>query len=115
MSYRYSTNESNIVEGFTCANCGGIIPIEAAGTHNRNHCPSCLHSLHVDIRPGDRANPCRGVMQPITLWRRPGGEIALIHRCTRCGELIANRIAGDDSEAQLEKLRQQLKVYREGK
>ena len=89
---------------FPCTRCGMPIPSEAAGTHNRNHCPHCLHSLHVDIRPGDRANPCRGVMEPITLWNKPGGETALIHRCSRCGELIANRVAGDDSEDVLKKL-----------
>ena len=28
-------------------------------------------------------------------------EWALIHRCTRCGLIRANRIAGDDDEVQL--------------
>ena len=92
-------------EPFICTHCGRSVAPAAAGTRNRNHCPHCLASRHVDIRPGDRANPCRGMMEPISLWHKPDGELALIHRCTRCGELIANRIAGDDSPEQLAALR----------
>ena len=32
---------------------------------------------------------------------RRGGEWALIHRCTGCGALRTNRIAGDDHELSL--------------
>jgi len=35
-------------------------------------------------------------MCPIALWIRDGGELAVIHRCERCGTLRSNRIAGDD-------------------
>lgn len=94
--------------GFTCTHCGTTVAPAPAGTRNRNHCPRCLHSLHLDIRPGDRANPCRGVMEPVALWRKSGGELAIIHRCSRCGELVANRIAGDDSPAALRTLARQV-------
>jgi ribosome biogenesis GTPase len=37
-------------------------------------------------------------MEPITVWVKPNGEWALVHRCRECGALRANRIAGDDNE-----------------
>ena len=35
-------------------------------------------------------------MEPIGVWVKRNGEWAVIHRCTQCGELRTNRIAGDD-------------------
>lgn len=35
-------------------------------------------------------------MDPIAIWVREGGEWTIIHRCRRCGKLVANRVAGDD-------------------
>lgn len=43
-------------------------------------------------------------MQPIAIEVRPApsdGEWAIIHRCTGCNALRANRLAGDDSELAL--------------
>jgi hypothetical protein len=37
-------------------------------------------------------------MEPISVWVRPDGEWALVHRCASCGVLRSNRIAGDDNE-----------------
>ncbi len=82
-----------------CARCGTTVAAGAAGTRQRNHCPSCLHSLHVDITVGDRRSLCRGLMEPIALWVRDDGEMSLLHRCSRCGVIKANRVAGDDDEA----------------
>ncbi|MFP4385374.1 MAG: RNHCP domain-containing protein [Spirochaetia bacterium] len=89
---------------FICSACGGIVHTSAPGTGQRNHCPHCLHSMHVDIVPGDRRELCRGMMEPISLWVRTGGDTALLHRCRRCGALRSNRIAGDDNPAALRKL-----------
>ena len=86
---------------FTCAGCGRSVPLEAAGSEHRNHCPHCLHSVHVDAVPGDRAACCGGVMEPVTVWVRGRGEWALVHRCRACGHLGSNRIAGDDNPALL--------------
>ena len=92
---------------FRCANCAQPVPAGgdggrgAPGSNHRNHCPRCLHSVHVDVRPGDRAAACGAVMEPITVWVRRGGEWALIHRCTSCGTLHSNRVAGDDNELAL--------------
>ena len=70
---------------FTCKVCGWAVGPEGAGTNHRNHCPNCLSSLHVDETPGDRAADCGGVMEPVAVWVRRGGEWAIIHRCKRCG------------------------------
>jgi hypothetical protein len=51
----------------------------------------------VDEQPGDRRAACGQAMEPIAVWVKRDGEWALIHRCTSCGRLRANRIAGDDS------------------
>ena len=77
---------------------GVYITIRDCGTNNRNHCPHCLSSIHLDNIPGDRSADCGGIMEPISIYVRPDGEWALIHRCKKCGELKINRIAADDNE-----------------
>jgi DNA-directed RNA polymerase subunit RPC12/RpoP len=81
-----------------CVHCGRPFHTDAPGTAQRNHCPHCLHSLHLDMKPGDRRSGCRGVMEPVAVWVREGEEWALIHRCLKCGLFKSNRIAGDDNE-----------------
>ncbi len=88
-------------EEFRCARCGWRISATAAGTRHRNHCPQCLWSVHVDNRPGDRVAACRAAMEPIAVWVQPDGEWALVHRCSDCGAVRTNRIAGDDNPAAL--------------
>lgn len=83
--------------GFICKHCGNSVSAAQAGTQHRNHCPQCLFSLHLDNHPGDRAAQCRGMMEPIGVWVRKGGEWAVIHRCHSCGTLSSNRIAADDN------------------
>ncbi|HUW35192.1 MAG TPA: RNHCP domain-containing protein [Planctomycetota bacterium] len=85
-------------EAFVCEHCRQVVPGAALGTEHRNHCPWCLWSLHVDISPGDRRSCCRGTMEPIAVWVRRNGEWAIVHRCTQCGTVWVNRIAGDDNE-----------------
>jgi hypothetical protein len=86
---------------FECKYCGRIVDIKAPGTRHRNHCPWCLRSLHVDEKDGDRAAACGGIMEPIAVAVRRDSEWLLIHRCTACGALKGNRIAGDDNELAL--------------
>ncbi|MZD04685.1 RNHCP domain-containing protein [Streptomyces sp. SID5785] len=82
---------------FRCAGCRLDVSPDAPGTGHRNHCPTCLTSLHVDARtPGDRAAGCRGRMEALCVAVRPDGEWLLVHRCLRCGVLSTNRVAGDD-------------------
>ena len=88
-------------ESFLCIHCGlAVSPLESGG-RNRNHCPHCLSSRHMDLRPGDRRSACRGLMKAIGLWVQPKGEWSLIHRCETCATIRVNRIAGDDNETAL--------------
>lgn len=86
---------------FMCRRCRRMVSNASFGTMNRNHCPYCLHSLHVDVAIGDRLSACREVMEPIAVSVRNKGEWEIIHRCRGCGLIRINRIAGDDSEAML--------------
>ncbi len=88
-------------DSFTCIRCRREVPLSSYGTKHRNHCPACLWSRHLDIEPGDRQSPCRAPMEPIGIEVRPDGEWAIIHRCTACNTLRANRLAGDDHELAL--------------
>ncbi|WP_312370501.1 ribosome small subunit-dependent GTPase A [Lachnoclostridium sp.] len=92
---------SACTESFPCKVCGALVVPDGAGSQHRNHCPKCLSSIHVDIEPGDRASLCQGIMEPVSVWVRKGGEWAIIHRCKECGDLSSNRIAADDNPALL--------------
>lgn len=84
---RFTKNDS----GFICANCGR--KVEPLQSTSRNHCPFCLCSLHVDIFPGDRANPCGGLMVPVKAEPDPKKGYIITHKCTKCGALSRNRAA----------------------
>ena len=85
-------------QSFTCVHCGRPVGPLPSGGHNRNHCPYCLYSRHVDAeRSGDRASTCQGPMAPIGAFQRPNGEHVLVHRCERCGFERFNRIQADDN------------------
>lgn len=88
-------------QGFECRHCGRQVAADAPGTHHRNHCPYCLRSLHVDAQAVDRASSCGGIMEPVAISVKRGGEWVIIHRCRDCGTLRENRIAGDDNELAL--------------
>ena len=88
-------------DSFTCKHCGRLVVSAGAGSGHRNHCPNCLTSLHLDVEPGDRSADCGGLMEPIGVWVRKGGEWAIIHRCRRCGALGSNRTAADDNPIKL--------------
>ncbi len=91
---------------FKCRNCGFFVTQnrELSGVNNRNHCPRCLWSRHMDITPGDRRSDCLSRMEPVGLTvkhvtKKYGcsvGELMVIHVCTGCGKLSINRIAADD-------------------
>lgn len=89
---------------FTCENCGKEVSYMAYGTKNRNHCPFCLYSLHVDNEIGDRKSNCGGLMKPVGKMYKPDGEEVLVHECVNCGLVRKNRVAGDDSFELVEKL-----------
>ncbi|OGO35161.1 MAG: hypothetical protein A2W35_13520 [Chloroflexi bacterium RBG_16_57_11] len=93
--------------GFRCIHCQRHVSTarSQSGVWNRNHCPYCLHSRHLDWqRAGDRLAACKGGMHPVSLTfkqvnKRYGaaiGELMIVHHCTDCGKLSINRIAADD-------------------
>lgn len=90
--------------GFECSNCHKFVQFKSQGTHNRNHCPYCLCSLHVDEVIGDRSNTCLGIMFPIGKIYKPDGEEMIIHQCKKCGFKRKNRVAGDDDWDLVDKL-----------
>lgn len=95
-------------DDFRCLHCHAHVSVDhrLSGVQNRNHCPYCLWSRHVDLhKAGDRQAECQGSMEPVGLTlkstrkRYPSpmsGELMLIHRCTACGKISINRVAADD-------------------
>lgn len=93
---------------FKCAHCHVLVSAAhlISGVNNRNHCPYCLWSSHLDLyAAGDRLSACKAPMKPIGLTMKMGrnkyqrdsrGELMLVHQCTDCGTLSINRIAADD-------------------
>ena len=84
---RFTKNDA----GFVCENCGfEVMPLVKT---SRNHCPRCLCSVHIDINPGDRANTCLGILEPISALPDAKKGYIIIHRCKKCGELRRNKAA----------------------
>ena len=89
---RVRTNPIARDEHFTCLHCAAEIP--AHGRTARDHCPHCLRSRHVDVVPGDRAQNCRGILDPVGVEQR--GDRTMIHyRCRSCGEATVNQALTD--------------------
>jgi DNA-directed RNA polymerase subunit RPC12/RpoP len=80
-------------EDFACLHCG----TQVRGNGYTNHCPRCLWSRHVDIRPGDRASECGGEMEPIGALYE-GGRTIVLQRCLTCGHTWRNKTARNDSQ-----------------
>lgn len=110
--------------GFVCASkdCREWVCInDDMGTKNRNHCPCCLTSKHMDgDTPGDRDSDCHAPMRAIGLtFKLEGaqetnfsvsgetrnidrtGELMIIHECSGCGLHRINRVAADDNTDEL--------------
>jgi len=82
------------IEDFVCENCGEKIK----GNGYTNHCPFCLWSKHVDINPGDRQSPCRGLMEPIGIEIKSGDK-TIYYQCQKCGfKHRVKAVAGDNFE-----------------
>jgi len=93
---------------FRCAHCHNLVSAAhfLSGVNNRNHCPYCLWSFHLDLfAAGDRLSACKGQMKPIGLTMKKsrnkyrldvGGELMLVHECVECRSFSINRIAADD-------------------
>jgi hypothetical protein len=94
-------------DGFLCKHCNVYVSSASflSGVENRNHCPYCLWSRHLDLyAAGDRLSACKSPMKPIGVtvkatgkkYGSARGELMLIHLCTDCESLSINRIAADD-------------------
>jgi hypothetical protein len=84
-------------EVFKCKHCRRFVCPLHSGGRNRNHCPFCLYSLHVDDRkPGDRMSDCGCRMEPIGCFQRANEEYVIVHRCLGCDFERFNRVAADD-------------------
>ena len=99
---------NDINTDFTCLHCGSYVSAAQflAGVGNRNHCPYCLWSRHLDLfEAGDRLAACKAPMRPVGLTMKrsrnkyasaANGELMLVHLCTNCDHTSINRIAADD-------------------
>lgn len=107
---------------FRCAHCHALVSSAhlLSGVNNRNHCPYCLWSCHLDLfAAGDRLSACKAPMKPMGLTMKKSrnkyqrdlrGELMLVHQCTGCEALSINRIAADDdSETVLAVFQESLK------
>ena len=100
--------ERKTFSDFVCMACHNFVSAETAlsGVHNRNHCPYCLTSRHLDLfEAGDRLSACKARMRPVALslkktrkkYTGPNeGEVMIVHMCEGCGKVSINRIAADD-------------------
>lgn len=98
---------------FKCAHCGNYVSANAflSGVNNRNHCPYCLWSRHLDhYKSGDRMSACKALMEPVALTIKKAnkkygtgknGELMIVHVCADCGKPSINRIAADDDSGRL--------------
>lgn len=96
---------------FQCGHCHVLVSSAhlLSGVNNRNHCPYCLWSCHLDLyAAGDRLCACKGRMKPVGLtmkvsrnkYRLDGrGELMLVQQCVECGTLSINRVAADDDSS----------------
>ena len=81
-------------EEFVCENCKK--QVNKLNYTARDHCPYCLYSKHVDINPGDRNNPCKGLLKPITIEKYKN-TYKIIYKCLKCNQNHKNIIAKDDN------------------
>jgi hypothetical protein len=80
------------IENFACEHCGR----EVIGNGYTNHCPQCLWSKHVDKNPGDRAEACGGMMEPVAA-EKDRGEYQILHKCTVCSFARRNKLEKTDN------------------
>lgn len=96
-----------ITSDFRCKHCSAYVSTDPilSGVNNRNHCPYCLHSRHMDLyEAGDRLSACKAEMRPVGLslkktnkkYGQQQGELMIIHLCAECGSISINRTAADD-------------------
>lgn len=89
-------------ESFKCQHCGALN--EPAKRYIRDHCSDCLHSLHLDVYPGDRASDCGGLMKPIAFKVGGKTDYKILYKCQKCSYKHWNMMLLDDNMQVMEKL-----------
>jgi len=80
-------------ESFQCCVCQRLV---AEGkVQIRDHCPFCLHGLHLDIVPGDRASDCKGVLIPQHV-ETGNAQTWIYYSCKKCEHSFRVRSHPDD-------------------
>lgn len=97
-------------ESFVCVNCHKKVP--KLYYTSRDHCNSCLFSLHVDLFPGDRLNKCKGILRPINIIETSNKGKVIVYKCLKCGQEVKNIVAEDDDKNKIYEI---VKRYSEGK
>lgn len=82
-----------IDEEFICEHCQK--QVKKLNYTARDHCPYCLYSKHLDINPGDRQNPCQGLLEPIGIEKYKN-TYKIIYKCQKCNLHHKNIMAKDD-------------------
>jgi hypothetical protein len=80
------------IEDFVCEHCGK----KTKGNGYTNHCPHCLYSRHVDNYPGDRENPCGGLMEPVGLELEKH-VYHIVHQCQTCNARARCKSSPEDN------------------
>ncbi len=81
-------------ETFICENCNK--KVDKLHYTARDHCPFCLFSKHVDLLPGDRKNPCQGLLKPVGIEKFKN-SYKIIYHCEKCSKTHKNIMATDDN------------------
>lgn len=84
-------------QSFICKHCREYVVALTNGSY-RNHCPFCFYSVHVDKKPGDRAETCCGLMKPIGVTLSSKKGLQVIHQCLKCNIRKVNKIAEDTEQ-----------------
>ena len=110
MAIKPRKNFLKVKEDFVCEHCDAKIK----GTGYTNHCPSCLWSKHVDLKtPGDRLNPCQGLMKPIGIEQKKG-QWRIITKCLKCGKIHINKTNPEDNKEEIRKLSTKTEPHHSG-
>ena len=68
-------------ESFVCCVCQRFV--EKGKIQIRDHCPFCLHGLHLDNVPGDRASDCHGILKPHSI-QTTHKQNWIMYICQKC-------------------------------
>lgn len=97
-----------------CANCQREFSSNHPERTHRDHCPHCLCSVHIDLKPGDRSIWCgegekgsknfkHSILRPIARSSESFPSY-ILYQCEKCGKQKVNVQASDDNPKEIEQL-----------